>query len=295
MSMSIQSIDALAVHAEAWTRLMAAKKTGRIPSALLLLGPRAVALGTLAHRWVAALFCAEGCGTCSACVWLMENRHPDLYRIQPEEGHAIKIDAIRALQEWTQVSPVCQDKRFVMIESAHKMNQAAANALLKLLEEPPTSIHFILIAEQVCTLPATIISRCQCLQVKPNVTGAAHLANLQADTPARQQLLQAVDDIIMQWCDVLEYKQTVCQVASIWNAYTLEDLCWLLYAIIADTLVGQLSLRVMSHVSPRWLALTKPSWLYQRLDYLVALQRRLHTQTVNSVLAIESLLGYEPI
>jgi DNA polymerase-3 subunit delta' len=95
--------------------------------------------------------------------------HPDLQLIQPEEaGKAIKIDQIRALKNFLELTAHSLDgRRLAIICPAERMTTGAANSLLKTLEEPPAGTVLVLITESLGQLPATIVSRCQSVRIPP--------------------------------------------------------------------------------------------------------------------------------
>ncbi|MBF0379088.1 MAG: DNA polymerase III subunit delta' [Desulfamplus sp.] len=108
------------------------------------------------------------CNTCRSCMKIDSKMHPDIITIAPEpEKSVIKISQIRELFSSTSSKPHEAKMRMVMVEEAHTMNQEAANALLKILEEPPERTFFILIARELHELLPTIISRCRHLRFKP--------------------------------------------------------------------------------------------------------------------------------
>ncbi len=86
--------------------------------------------------------------------------HPDLYVVEPY-GDQIRIDEIRALRRDLHLRPFQADRRVYLLVSAQRLNREAADALLKDLEEPPPYAVFILLAEEIASLPETIRSRCQ--------------------------------------------------------------------------------------------------------------------------------------
>lgn len=164
-----------------WQYIVSAIQQQRLPHALLLLGPRDI--GKSAFAWGVAkyLYCnklrskpasfvrlaVDACD-CSGCRRLEEGVHPDFFQLQPEEaGQVIKIEQIRDLIETLEQTGQRRGYRVVIIQPAESMNQAAANALLKTLEEPTKHLVFILICDQISALPATIVSRCQKLYFTP--------------------------------------------------------------------------------------------------------------------------------
>src|SRR5207244_2375901 len=86
--------------------------------------------------------------------------HPDLYVLEPL-GDQIRIDAIRELRHDLHMRPFEADRRVYLIFGAHSMNEEAADALLKDLEEPPSYAVIVLVADELGSLPETIRSRCQ--------------------------------------------------------------------------------------------------------------------------------------
>ncbi len=166
----------------------------RLPHALLIHGPQGIGKRWLAERLAAALLCehpdplGQSCGTCTACHWMQaeDHAHPDFRLIEPvgQEGDAdstaeespvsragarvsawIKVDQIRELHDYIQLSSHRQGRRLVLIAPAEALNTEAANALLKSLEEPPSGVQFILISHQPARLLRTVISRCRQLAI----------------------------------------------------------------------------------------------------------------------------------
>jgi len=108
----------------------------------------------------------ESCSECPTCRRIYTNQHPDMIRIQPE-GTSIKISQIRNLRKKLSYKPVDADTRFVFVIKANLMTIESANALLKILEEPPDCTVFILIVENQNDVLQTISSRCQQIRFSP--------------------------------------------------------------------------------------------------------------------------------
>jgi DNA polymerase-3 subunit delta' len=142
------------------------------PHALLLVGEEGVGKRTLAYAFAAAWMClnrtpAGHCGACAACLrWSDEGQHPDLRVLRPDPDQ-IKIDSVRAARQWMSFAPTTAPFRFIILEEAHKLNPAAANALLKMLEEPPDGYAFLLTATATDLLLPTIRSRCRIVRLAP--------------------------------------------------------------------------------------------------------------------------------
>jgi DNA polymerase-3 subunit delta' len=154
-----------------WQQLQQARQAGQLPHAVLLHGPAGIGKQDFALAAVHSLLCEQpgpadqACGQCKACQLLKCDNHPDFIHIQPEEtGKAIKIDQIRELIRQMGLSAHFGGYRVVLISQAEQMNLAAANSLLKTLEEPQPNTLIMLVSSQLSRLPATIRSRCQMLR-----------------------------------------------------------------------------------------------------------------------------------
>jgi DNA polymerase-3 subunit delta' len=167
----------------------------RLPHAVLLVGPAGVGKTAFSEQLAALLLCESmspelsACGQCQACRWLDAGNHPDFRRVapdgdeEPEEGVVektkkrsaanIKIDQIRELEAFVFVGSHRDGNRVVLITEADAMNPAAANALLKILEEPPSSVYFILVSSKTKSLLPTIRSRCRVIPFGPPDAAAA--------------------------------------------------------------------------------------------------------------------------
>lgn len=161
-------------QAEAATAALAARATW--PHALLVAGPRGIGKRTLALNFAKALLCESprvdglACEACPSCGYVAAGQHPDLRLVEPierdEEGvekrlDQIRIEFVRDLIDWTQVTSHRGRAKVAVIYPAELMNPAAANALLKTLEEPPPDTYLLLVAHQPGRVPATLRSRCR--------------------------------------------------------------------------------------------------------------------------------------
>jgi|LWDU01.1.fsa_nt_gi DNA polymerase-3 subunit delta' len=162
-----------------WHNIM--QRKGSLPHALLLRGRAGVGKLDFAIQLSHALLCQQSsieqaCGTCSSCLWLGEGTHPDFKLISPEDDSnresytkkktgkktQISVDQIRQLNDYLSLSThQVKGRRIILITPAEALNLASANALLKMLEEPPANTLFLLVASQPQRLLPTIMSRCQ--------------------------------------------------------------------------------------------------------------------------------------
>ncbi|MFQ6066775.1 MAG: DNA polymerase III subunit delta' [bacterium] len=138
--------------------------TSSLPGAYLFVGPTGVGKMLTALAFAKALNCKEGgldsCDHCSSCRKIDHMNHPDVRVINPEES-SIKIEQIRDLKREVGYRLFEGKKKVWIIEEADKLTVEAANSLLKILEEPPPDVVFILISETPEKLPPTILSRCE--------------------------------------------------------------------------------------------------------------------------------------
>ena len=171
------------------------------PQSLLLVGMAGVGKRTLARSLAAAWLCPQRtpdghCGACPVCQkWSDAGEHPDLRVLRPDPDQ-IKIDAVRGARQWAAFAPTVAPVRFILLEEAHLLNPAAANALLKTLEEPPPRYHFLLTALASDLLLQTILSRCRIVRL-----GALPTAQVAAYLQARYSLPEATVQAIAAFSD----------------------------------------------------------------------------------------------
>ncbi|MGM9540943.1 DNA polymerase III subunit delta' [Anaerovibrio sp.] len=156
-------------HSELIKRLQTLQMEDRIPHAMLFCGAEGVGKAMTAEALAAVLLCHEPsggqcCGRCPACLALQAGSHPDYFRLLPESSgkaaRSIRIEAVRELQAGIARVPLLSQRRVVIIHEAEKMNEAAANCLLKTIEEPAGQAVFVLLTSAPAALLDTIISRC---------------------------------------------------------------------------------------------------------------------------------------
>lgn len=127
--------------------------------AYLFAGPPGVGKLDAARAFAAALLCPRGgCGHCSVCVRAMAQAHPDLVVVE-REGASISVDQAREILRLAMRSPLEGDRKVLVLVDFHLVT-IAAPTLLKIIEEPPPSTVFVVLAEQVTPELVTIASRC---------------------------------------------------------------------------------------------------------------------------------------
>lgn len=159
-------------HAEHWARLQARRQRDALPHALLLCGPQGLGKRDFLRRFVRGLLCqhpqeGDACGTCRSCLLFDAGTHPDVvalsYGLRKDgvQRQEIVVDQIRELSARLATASQFGGWQVASIDPADAMNAAAANALLKTLEEPASQTMLMLIADAPWRMPATIRSRCQ--------------------------------------------------------------------------------------------------------------------------------------
>jgi DNA polymerase-3 subunit delta' len=156
-------------HDWATDLLRSAVAAGRPPQALLITGQPNVGKGTLARSLAQALLCTEAqrpCGACRACRLVAASTHPDLRWVEPQ-GASLKVDQVRTLTRQLALAPLEGPWQVAVLDRFEAATPGAANALLKTLEEPPSSVVLVLLAQQAEALLPTIVSRCQVVALRP--------------------------------------------------------------------------------------------------------------------------------
>jgi DNA polymerase-3 subunit delta' len=160
-------------HERAAALLRGAVRGGRVPGAILLLGPQGVGKRTLAGAFTGHLLCEtpvadDACGACRHCTRVAAGTHPDVRIVaREEERRDIRIEQVRELARWLALQPLMAPRKVGIIDEAHRLNEHGQNALLKSLEEPPGASVLLLLATVPALLLPTVRSRCQVVRLDP--------------------------------------------------------------------------------------------------------------------------------
>ena len=146
-------------------------KQSRFTGSYLFVGEDGIGKKLVAKTLAKALNCEnetlDSCDRCVPCLKIESDQHPDVHRLDTEASDSIKIEYIRQLQKDISLKPYEGKKKVFIIDDAHNLTAEAANALLKILEEPPEDSLIILISAKPALLFKTIVSRCKCFRFYP--------------------------------------------------------------------------------------------------------------------------------
>lgn len=296
----------------------------RLAHALLISGPAGIGKLHLADVFAQSLLCAEpqadglGCGQCHACSLYAAGNHPDLFRLSPQdESKVIKIDQIRDLIEKVSLSSHYGRYKVVILNPADAMNIAAANALLKTLEEPPADTVLLLVTDRPSFLSATIRSRCQSVRLGlpaaekaqswlstqlENSQEAAVLLALAGGSPLAALTLAADQldrrkDLLRGWQQLASGQADPVKLAAEWVKADLHlPISWM-YGWVADMIrlrngseerLTNLDAKATLQKLAEELDLTR---LYGLLDRVLDMIKLANTQ-VNAQILMEGILLY---
>ena len=184
-----------------------------VAHAYLFIGPHHVGKMTLALNLAQALNCEAAeppCGKCSSCQKIDSAKHADVQIIglatngdstESKSRAEISIDQIRQIQHSASLPPFEGRYKVFIIDGAEKLSGGAANCLLKTLEEPAGRVIFVLLTTNENLLPATVISRCQRLELSPLATTEveAALTSSRGMEPQRAKLLARLSHGRLGW------------------------------------------------------------------------------------------------
>ncbi len=284
-------------HRPIWQQLK--EMHSRLPHALLLHGQAGTGKLGFAKTLSQALLCksptveGDACQACSSCHWFDDESHPDFRIVQPEEGSEgaekttkkkskkkqnISIAQVRALSDFVNLTSH-NDKglRIILIHPVETLNIAAANALLKMLEEPASNVIFILISHQLQRILPTILSRCHKVAMpRPTKETATVWLQSQGIENAAAQLAYFADSPMK----VLEQSEQFEHFEICWKL--LAQGSQMMPAITANKLIGQ-------SVEAGITILQK--WLYDIVSLKRAGQVRYHHSQIKSLQSLSQTVN----
>ena len=279
-------------------------ETGRLSHAYLFIGTRGTGKTTCAKILVKAVNCehpvnGNPCNQCAACRGIDDGSILDVVELDAASNNG--VDNVRALRDEAVFSPASVRKRVYIVDEVHMLSNSAFNALLKILEEPPEHLMFILATTELHKVPATILSRCQrhsfkripvdTITARLNFVAQQEHLNLQPDAAA---LLARMADggmrdalTLLDQCCGNECISTDAVISAIGLAGNLRT-AQLLRSVAAGDTAGALE-----QFRELWQDGKDPSAL---LDELSMLQRDLLMQAVAPRGGRELLSGaYDPV
>ncbi len=228
------------------TTLKNALATGRVAHAYLFSGSRGTGKTSTGRLLAKALNCTdrqdgEPCNQCESCQSFLAGRAMDLIELDAASNRG--IDEIRSLRDKVAFAPGAGDYKVYLIDEVHMLTDAAFNALLKTLEEPPPHVVFILATTEAHKLPATIASRCQRFDFKRIPLGAAMARlqticegeNIKADSEALELIARQATGSLRDGTNLLD------QLATSYGGELTVDRVRAGLGLIADERVAQLA------------------------------------------------------
>ncbi|SEQ74693.1 DNA polymerase-3 subunit delta' [Amphritea atlantica] len=311
-----------------WEYLHELKAQNRFPHALLINGPEGIGKACFALALANYVLCRNpqgsvACGRCRSCELTSSGGHPDLYLLRPEEpGKPIKIDQIRELTDFIYSTAQQGGYRVVIIDPADSMNVNAANALLKMLEEPGSNTLLMLLTHRLGQMLPTIKSRCQRVDMPPadnsmaiqwvatqlEVDAAeaaqllviAHNSPLQALAYKQDDLLGLRAKVLKGLADILKSRSSAVEVAQSLYKEDLELVLGWIYSWVVDiarSAENQADPELLRHTDAKnmLLALARKvssKKLYQFSDQVQAARKDLmFRRNPNKQLLMEKLLS----
>jgi len=250
---------------QVWEDLVKRQQTAGLPHALMFTGISGIGKHQLSLYTAEWLLCqrakteslSQPCGSCHSCQLWKAGSHPDFMICQPEDNsRQIRIDSIRKVNEFLAQTPQISHCQVVILKPVEVMNTNAANALLKMLEEPGADTLILLVTSKMGQVLPTIKSRCQHVEC-PNPTEAEAINWLMAATDldseqarsilhinrgAPKEALKYIDgglsehraQVIRGLADILKQRRSVIEVAQSLQKLDLELVLGWLYSLLTD-------------------------------------------------------------
>lgn len=290
-------------HQSQWNTIQNAWANQRIPQSMLFVGPLHCNLADFITRVIQLISCEKQqnlpCLVCNNCQMVQRSEYPDVQWVKPEKsGSAVKIDQIRELQSSAYLTPQRGRYRVIVIEPADRMNTAAANALLKILEEPAQHTIFILLAQQLSTVLPTILSRCQIIKFSSLIDlndNALILAEYYPEDSQEAKIVSQAETILNGVIDLIEGRLHPCGLAAQWVQFELSILLWFFFLVFSQLQNTHFYKKPESGPAQEQLvrlsALLNPVKIFTQIDKISTLLKKLsHNMNINNTLVLEDLL-----
>lgn len=223
-------------------RLSKLMESGRFPHALIIEGEEGIGKKTLAKDIACALVCRgndKPCGECSQCKKAIAAIHPDISEYIPAgTANSFHVNTVRNIINDAYVQPNEADYKIYILANAHCMNQNAQNALLKILEDPPKYVVFILTTNSKSALLSTVLSRSVCVSLEGvDIERAAnyitsHCENVDYNTAKKTvetfngNIGKAIDSLQdSKTSELVDVCNKICKALATSNEYEMMTLC----------------------------------------------------------------------
>ena len=300
-----------------WDEVMRCWQQQRWPHASLFYGAMGLGKHAFIQQLAQTLLCesnqSQPCHHCQACHLFEAKTHPDFNWIQPEENSkTIKIEVIRQLMTTALLTPRYGRYQIIVLAPAEALTHAAANALLKALEEPVSQTVFFLLSQQPQQLPVTVRSRCQswsfdrCDDAKKKnwLKKELNLDNNKIETLldlyAGPLLAKAhwttqqthYQQVFNQWLATLQGQQDVVTTATTWSALDLSQLFSWLYHWVTALIRHQAYPINNAAIQPLidWARPISPQDLFKLLDCIVQARQHFTLNQLKPQSCLEAIL-----